>query len=145
VATLIFYFAIFFLHMRQPLLTDSRAFVLLLFLLKCSYWVFSARQIRLGYPKGLTSGGPSQSANYFFRDFSFGGYCAYMVYLGAPFLSDMRCMLDWTCTPTTLDFFQWYTVWDPHHTYCVEPLSYLLSFTGHARRPLLISFSGITT
>ena len=110
VATLILYFSIFFLRMRQPLLTDSRAFVLLLFLLKCSYWVFSARQIRLGYPKGLTSGGPSQSANYFFRDFSFGGYCAYMVYLGAPFLSDMRCMLDWTCTPTTLDFFQWLTM-----------------------------------
>jgi hypothetical protein len=22
----------------------------------------------------------------------------------------MRCMLDWTCTPTTLDFFQWLTL-----------------------------------
>jgi hypothetical protein len=33
-----------------------------------------------------------------------------MLYLGTPFLPDMRCMLDWTCTPTTLDFFQWLTL-----------------------------------
>jgi len=75
-------------------------------------------QLRLGYPKGLVSGGPSHSANYFFRDFSFNGYCAYMVYLGTPFLFDMRVMLDWTCTRTTLDLFQWLTLENIYSVLC---------------------------
>jgi hypothetical protein len=108
VFTLVLFFGLFFFDMRSPKLAASPPFVTALFALKCHYWIFSARQVRLGYPKGLDM--HAQSANYFFHDFSFSGYCAYMLYLSTPFLSEMRCMLDWTCTPTTLDFFQWLTL-----------------------------------
>ena len=141
--TLIVFFCLFFLNVREPHLAASQGFVLLLFMLKCCYWIFSARQIRLGFPKGLDM--HAQSSNSFFRDFSFSGYCAYMLYLSMPFLSDMRCMLDWTCTPTTLDFFQWLTL---ENIYSVlyqreVTLAYRRTFQrhfGHAQ-PVAIKFS----
>ena len=69
VFTLVLFFGLFFFDMRSPKLAASPPFVTALFALKCHYWIFSARQVRLGYPKGLDM--HAQSANYFFHDFSF--------------------------------------------------------------------------
>ncbi|EKX48778.1 hypothetical protein GUITHDRAFT_43070, partial [Guillardia theta CCMP2712] len=98
--TLLFFFSLLFMRMRQPWLTDNFAFILILYFFKCWYWIASAIQIRRGYP--IMTGG-----NVFFRDFSFVNFVLYIAYSGTPFLHDMRSMLDWTCTATTLDFFQW--------------------------------------
>jgi len=46
VGTLVIFFSLFFFNMQQPLLTDNTTFVLGLFLVKCGYWIFSARQVQ---------------------------------------------------------------------------------------------------
>ncbi len=37
-------------------------------------------------------------------------FCGYVVYRAVPFLPELRTMLDWTCTKTTLELFDWLRV-----------------------------------
>lgn len=82
------------------------------YVFKCIYFGFSALQIRDGYPV-YTQGefltrvpeGVEPSA---------WQYYAYQIYRATPFLFEMRALLDWTCSRTALDFYQWFKLEDIH-------------------------------
>ena len=78
--------------------------VIVVYLLKCCWFYFSGRQIRDGYPitleRNLTS------------SFSVTGYYIYIVYRAIPFLYELKTILEWATTPTTLEFFHWFILDD---------------------------------
>lgn len=46
------------------------------------------------------------------REYTFSNYIVYSVYRATPFLFEMRMLLDWTCTPTTLSLDDWFKMED---------------------------------
>eukprot|EP00300_Choanocystis_sp_HF-7_P008995 c16210_g1_i1.p1 GENE.c16210_g1_i1~~c16210_g1_i1.p1 ORF type:complete len:679 (+),score=113.08 c16210_g1_i1:27-2039(+) len=71
------------------------------FLFKCVGWYFSAKQIRNGFPP-ITQSRPwlMFSDNYFV-------YLLYIVYRAIPFMYELKSILDWACTDTTLILYEW--------------------------------------
>lgn len=72
------------------------------FALKSLSFLFSALQVKANVPTN-TLGHWLMKRNVFH-------FCLYTVYRSIPFLPELRMMLDWTFTKTTLEFFDWFRV-----------------------------------
>ena len=69
-------------------------------LLRLAGLLVSGLQTRRGFPKALGD-------NYFMQTETRAMWIAFMIYKAIPFLYELRTMLDWTCTRTTLGLFDW--------------------------------------
>ena len=70
--------------------------------MKCISLGLQSWQLQTGYPK-------STSGNLLLRHYSMSSWLAVSAYTAIPFLYELRCLLDWTCTATTLTLFDWLT------------------------------------
>jgi len=69
-------------------------------LLRLAGLLVSGLQTRSGFPKILRG-------NFFMQADTRTMWIAFMIYKAIPFLYELRTMLDWTCTRTTLGLFDW--------------------------------------
>ena len=69
---------------------------------KCLSLALNSWQLQKGYPK-CTSG------NLLLRHYNTLSWLGVTIYTAIPFLYELRCLLDWTCTATTLTLFDWLT------------------------------------
>eukprot|EP00755_Sulcionema_specki_P001523 Sspe_Gene.26197::Locus_10743_Transcript_1_1_Confidence_1.000_Length_7503::g.26197::m.26197/K22128/PIEZO1_2, FAM38; piezo-type mechanosensitive ion channel component 1/2 len=85
-----------------------------LFVVKCVCLFLGARQVRDGYPSYLRHD-PIQGNH------STVAYILYTVFRAVPFVFEMRVILDWTFTSTTLKMYQWMKLEDlAHELYLVQ-------------------------
>lgn len=70
------------------------------YLVKCVYLLFSAYQIRCGYPTRILG-------NFLTRSFSFLNSWFYKGYMLIPFLFELRTLMDWIWTDTSMTLFDW--------------------------------------
>ena len=84
--------------------TASGALVVF-YILRMVSLVLVAIQIRYGFPRYTSGQALTQKAS------KMGGY-VFSAYLALPFVYELRVLLDWMCTPTTLLFYQWLQVED---------------------------------
>ena len=91
--------------------------IIVLYVIYILYFMLSAAQIRSAYPLFVLN-------NILTQDFSKVGCIVFIVYRAIPFVHEIRVLLDWTSTPTTIDFFQWLKV-----RYC------LYSFLSSREKP----------
>lgn len=74
-------------------------------LLKCLSFAASALQLRSGYPPPASySNGMGRHTFVFMRSISAPASLAFHAFTAVPFLYEMRQLLDWSCTPTTLTY-----------------------------------------
>lgn len=102
-------------------LTDS-VILQIFYIFKCLYFVFSAYQIRSGYPTII-------SFHYFWHGYSFLNRYdqtvywkflinlslyrfGYKLYRSIPYFLEIRCLLDWICTDTCLALDAWFKMED---------------------------------
>ncbi|UPQ97876.1 Piezo non-specific cation channel protein [Chloropicon primus] len=79
------------------------------FALKAVSLLFSSRQIQAGFPMNTMG-------HWLLRRRSIFNQALHLVYTNIPFLPELRMMLDWTCTKTTLEFFDWLRVEEIRHS-----------------------------
>jgi len=110
-------------------------------LFKSGYLCFSALQAQSGYPvhhspvnrtKGNALLRLARDAAGNELPPTLGQYCVYMLYYSVPFLYELRTYLDWTCTATTLVFYQWLKVED------IFSQLFIQHYTAYARAPTTI-------
>lgn len=70
------------------------------YLVKCFYLLFSAFQIRCGYPSRIIG-------NFLTKGFSIVNVMLYKCYLLIPFLFELRTLMDWIWTDTSMTLFDW--------------------------------------
>ncbi|XP_055681362.1 piezo-type mechanosensitive ion channel component isoform X3 [Lutzomyia longipalpis] len=70
------------------------------YLIKCFYLLFSAYQIRCGYPTRILG-------NFLTRSFNLVNLSAYKAYMFIPFLFELRTLMDWIWTDTSMTLFDW--------------------------------------
>lgn len=109
----LYYFLLGFVHLLVfyliPLETGrsagNNAVLIVLYLLKVCYFFISAAQIRATYPISVVRSDLT-------REYTLTNYIIYSVYRAVPFLFEIRMLLDWTCTPTTLELQGWFKMED---------------------------------
>ncbi|QDZ17963.1 Piezo-type mechanosensitive ion channel protein [Chloropicon primus] len=69
---------------------------------KCFSLALQSWQLQAGYPK-------STSGSLLLRHYNTISWLGVVIYTAIPFLYELRCLLDWTCTATTLTLFDWLT------------------------------------
>ena len=70
------------------------------YLFMCLYLFVSALQISYGYPPFIQTNWMTKRAHHFWGNI-------FRLYRSLPFLYELRMLLDWTCTPTTLYLGEW--------------------------------------
>lgn len=70
------------------------------YLIMCLYLFVSALQISYGYPPFIQTNWMTKRAHHFWGNI-------FRLYRALPFLYELRMLLDWTCTPTTLYLWEW--------------------------------------
>ena len=70
------------------------------YLFMCLYLFVSALQISYGYPPFIQTNWMTKRAHHFWGNI-------FRLYRALPFLYELRMLLDWTCTPTTLYLGEW--------------------------------------
>lgn len=75
------------------------------YVIKCIYFGLSAYQIRSGYPTQILG-------NFLTRQYNYVNLFLFKGYLAIPFLLEMRCLMDWMWTDTTLSLSSWLQVED---------------------------------
>ena len=88
-------YAIFYIYWFADIATVSKTGGAALFMMKAVYLCLSGQQIRRGYPLFRRHDPITHSTN---------NGLLYSVYMNVPFLWDLRMMLDWTFSRTTLSF-----------------------------------------
>ena len=88
---------------------NSSALQFLAFL-KISYLILSALQIRSGYPAQTNGQFLCRNTSGTLPTYIF--LYSFMLYRAIPFLFELRTLLDWTVTRTTLRFIEWLTIED---------------------------------
>eukprot|EP01083_Nonionella_stella_P231958 818713_1 len=83
----------------NTLFSDNGALVMY-YLLRVVYWLWSCEQIAHGYPTF------TRSHSRMSKDFTFTYWCFFIVYMAIPFVYEMRTILEWVCIPTTLQLFE---------------------------------------
>jgi hypothetical protein len=100
-----------FVFITIPLSTHicffNNASLMIFYLLCIVYFYISALQIKYGFPM-ITKG------QYFTGSTSLGYRIAFKIYKNVPFLYELRAILDWTITRTSLDLFQWFKMEDAY-------------------------------
>ncbi|KAL5279172.1 hypothetical protein ACFFRR_003664 [Megaselia abdita] len=87
-----------------PVITErkfnSLAPPIFFYITKCFYFLWSAYQIKCGFPKRILG-------NVLTKSFSLVNMILFKVYMNLPFLYELRTILDWVCTDTTMTLFDW--------------------------------------
>jgi len=86
--------------------------IAVLYVLKCNYFGLSAVQIRCGYPMYTQGEYLTRVAEG--KEPTTSQYYMYVIYRSVPFLFELRGLLDWSCSRTALDFYQWFKLEDIH-------------------------------
>ncbi|XP_036224300.2 piezo-type mechanosensitive ion channel component isoform X2 [Bactrocera oleae] len=73
---------------------------IIFYIIKCFYILLSSYQIKCGYPKRILG-------NFLTKSFSLINMLAFKVYMAIPFLYELRTILDWVCTDSTMTLFDW--------------------------------------
>lgn len=79
---------------------NSLASPIFFYITKCFYFLWSAYQIKCGFPKRILG-------NVLTKSFSLVNMILFKVYMNLPFLYELRTILDWVCTDTTMTLFDW--------------------------------------
>lgn len=104
----LFYYYTFSLFWSPSTSSKSRNQLRFLMLLKTASFALSALQLRSGYPpRASFRGAGGRQAFIFMRHVDTWGYLGLQVFCGLPFMYELRAVLDWSCTPTTLKLFDW--------------------------------------
>lgn len=92
-----------------PLITNRpfsrNMMVIVIYLIQCVYFAVSAFQLKYGFPHIVLG-------NALTRDVSNFKYVLFLIYRAIPFLHELRVLLDWTCTRTTVEFRRWVIIDD---------------------------------
>lgn len=70
------------------------------YMIKCFYLLFSAYQIRCGYPARILG-------NFLTKGFSMLNFAGFKVFINIPFLMELRTLMDWVWTDTSMTLFDW--------------------------------------
>ncbi|XP_058821886.1 piezo-type mechanosensitive ion channel component-like isoform X2 [Topomyia yanbarensis] len=70
------------------------------YLIKCFYLLFSAYQIRCGYPARILG-------NFVTKGFSMINLTGFKLFITIPFLFELRTLMDWIWTDTSMTLFDW--------------------------------------
>ncbi|XP_054741446.1 piezo-type mechanosensitive ion channel component isoform X2 [Anastrepha obliqua] len=73
---------------------------IIFYIIKCFYILLSSYQIKCGYPKRILG-------NFLTKSFSLLNMVSFKVYMAIPFLYELRTILDWVCTDSTMTLFDW--------------------------------------
>ncbi|EGD80710.1 hypothetical protein PTSG_01300 [Salpingoeca rosetta] len=79
--------------------------IIVLYILKVVYLFLSAAQIRATFPLSVQRNSLTRHSTLF-------GFVVFQVYRAIPFMHELRMLLDWSCTATTLHLNDWYRVED---------------------------------
>lgn len=79
---------------------NSLAPPIIFYIIKCFYLLLSSYQIKCGYPKRILG-------NFLTKGFSLVNMISFKFYMQIPFLFELRTILDWVCTDTTMTLFDW--------------------------------------
>ncbi|XP_075153442.1 piezo type mechanosensitive ion channel component isoform X2 [Haematobia irritans] len=87
-----------------PAVTERSFYVLtppiIFYIIKCFYLLLSSYQIKCGYPTRILG-------NFLTKSFSMINMISFKIYMVIPFLYELRTILDWLCTDTTMTLFDW--------------------------------------
>nr|CAD7570257.1 unnamed protein product [Timema californicum] len=70
------------------------------YMFKCIYFLLSAYQIRCGYPTRIIG-------NVFCKKYNISNFVLLIGYLNLPFLYELRTLMDWMWTDTSMSVFEW--------------------------------------
>ncbi|CAO1304226.1 unnamed protein product [Diamesa serratosioi] len=70
------------------------------YMIKCFHLLFSAYQIRCGYPSRILG-------NFLTKSFSMLNFAGFKVFINIPFLMELRVLMDWVWTDTTMTLMDW--------------------------------------
>lgn len=70
------------------------------YMIKCFYLLFSAYQIRCGYPARILG-------NFLTKGFGMLNYAGFKIFINIPFLMELRTLMDWVWTDTSMTLFDW--------------------------------------
>ncbi|CAO1375472.1 unnamed protein product [Diamesa hyperborea] len=70
------------------------------YMIKCFYLLFSAYQIRCGYPARILG-------NFLTKGFTMLNFAGFKVFINIPFLMELRVLMDWVWTDTTMTLMDW--------------------------------------
>uniref|UniRef100_A0AAG5DE22 Piezo-type mechanosensitive ion channel component n=1 Tax=Anopheles atroparvus TaxID=41427 RepID=A0AAG5DE22_ANOAO len=73
---------------------------ILYYMIKCFYLLFSAYQIRCGYPARILG-------NFLTKGFSMANFSGFKLFMTVPFLFELRTLMDWIWTDTSMTLFDW--------------------------------------
>lgn len=77
-------------------------------LLKCLAFAFGSLQLRSGFPPPASySNGMGRHTFVFMRSLTIPSSLAFHIFMAIPFLYEIRQILDWSCTATTLTLYDW--------------------------------------
>lgn len=103
--------AYWYSSLKSPAGVHLRIFLLL----KGSALVFGALQLRSGYPEASSyRNGIGRYSQLFLQFPNAIGWYIYTITTGIPFVFELRHLLDWACTLTTLRFSDWLLIEDIH-------------------------------
>lgn len=93
-----------FMFFIVPLVTQ-RAFIenipaIFMYIFKCMYFGLSAYQVRSGYPTRILG-------NFLTKSYTLTSGILFQGFQAIPFLLELRSVLDWVCTDTTLTLYHW--------------------------------------
>ncbi len=104
-------FTHYFIFIKLPIMTRIYFFqnssLIFLYILCCIYFYLTSLQIKYGFPL-ITKG------QYFANSVNYYNRLAFKIYRNVPFLYELRAILDWTITKTSLDLFQWFKLEDAY-------------------------------
>ncbi|XP_055921322.1 piezo-type mechanosensitive ion channel component isoform X4 [Eupeodes corollae] len=87
-----------------PAVTERQFYSLappiIFYIIKCFYLLLSSFQIKCGYPKRILG-------NFLTKGFTLVNMISFKFYMQVPFLFELRTILDWVCTDTTMTLFDW--------------------------------------
>lgn len=72
----------------------------LYYMIKCFYLLFSAYQIRCGYPARILG-------NFLTKGFSMLNFAGFKIFINIPFLMELRTLMDWVWTDTSMTLMDW--------------------------------------
>ncbi|XP_034951283.1 piezo-type mechanosensitive ion channel component isoform X2 [Chelonus insularis] len=75
------------------------------YIVKCFYLLLSAYQLRLGYPTRILG-------NFLCKNYSIINYCLFKVFMLVPFLFELRAVMDWIWTDTSMTVMDWFKMED---------------------------------
>lgn len=104
----VFYIYVLKLFWSPTTSSTARTHLRVAMLLKSCAFVLYALQLRHTYPpRASYRGGRGRHAFMFMRHTNMFGWLGMQVFNAVPFIYELRALLDWSCTPTTLTLFDW--------------------------------------